>query len=95
MNMAMEFPLELLERVRTVIDEALGLQGQAQHFDRGTRLFGELPEFDSMAVVNLVAGLEQEFDIVIDDDEVCAEIFTTVESLLSFVAHKREPRGVL
>jgi acyl carrier protein len=51
-------------------------------------LFGALPEFDSMAVVTIVTALEEQFDIVIEDDDLTAEVFATVGSLADFVDHK-------
>jgi acyl carrier protein len=52
-------------------------------------LFGELPEFDSMAVVNVVTALEERFGIVVEDDEISAETFETVGALARFVDSKR------
>ncbi len=47
-----------------------------------------MPEFDSMAVVAVVTAIEDEFGIVIDDDELSAEVFATVGSLSDFVGSK-------
>jgi acyl carrier protein len=52
-------------------------------------LLGSLPELDSMAVVSLIAALEAQFDIAIDDDEISASTFETLGSLAAFVARKR------
>jgi acyl carrier protein len=41
-----------------------------------------------MAVVELVAALEQRFDISIDDDDVTAEVFETLASLTALVESK-------
>lgn len=57
--------------------------------DAATPLFGSLPELDSMAVVELVAALEERFGIRIDEDEVTGEVFETVSSLATLVDTKR------
>ena len=77
-----------LEEVTEILDEALALEGRAAQFDRSTRLLGELPEFDSMAVVSLVTAIEENFGITVDDEDLTAETFETVGSLLDFVQSK-------
>ncbi len=53
-----------------------------------TPLLGAIPEFDSMAVVSIITALEERFGFAVDDDEIDAEVFETVGSLLTFVEHK-------
>ena len=48
-------------------------------------LLGGIPEFDSMAVVSVLTTIEDNYGVVIDDDEVSAESFETLGSLLEFV----------
>lgn len=81
-----------LETVLTVIDEALSLQGQAQSFSPETPLLGALPELDSMAVLALIAGLEERFDIAFLDDELNAAVFATVGSLSHAVDQRLSAR---
>ena len=57
-------------------------------FEKSTQLLGHIPEFDSLAVVAVIETIEDQFDIVIDDDEIDAEIFETFGSLLAFVELK-------
>ena len=79
---------EILAGVREVIDQSLQLGGRAQDFTPQTRLLGDLPELDSMAVLTILTGLEEHFGIVVDDDDVSADTFETVGSLMSLVAEK-------
>ncbi len=51
-------------------------------------LLGAIPEFDSMAVVSVLTELEEKFGFFVDDDEIDAEIFETVGSLVEFVEQK-------
>ena len=76
------------QEVITTLDEALSLQGRGTRFDRETPLLGSLPEFDSMAVITVITSLEERFDITVEDDELNAEVFETVGSLVGFVESK-------
>ncbi|WP_315549311.1 acyl carrier protein [Microbacterium aurum] len=74
--------------VREVLIETLELSQRPEELLRETPLFGALPELDSFGVVQLVAALEERFDITIEDDEFGAELFETVGTLTDFVAAK-------
>ncbi|ANB03761.1 acyl carrier protein [Ectothiorhodospira sp. BSL-9] len=74
--------------IKKILDSVLNLGGRAEGFDRSTPLLGSVPELDSMAVVNLLTSLEEQFGIIVDDDEVSAETFETLGSLADFVEAK-------
>ena len=76
------------QKVLSVLDQALGLKGQAQAFDASTRLLGALPELDSLGVGSLIVSLERAFEISIDDDEIDGAVFETVHSLSDFIDAK-------
>lgn len=80
---------DTLNAVRSVLIETLELTQRPEDLERDTPLFGALPELDSFGVVQLVAELEERFDITIDDDEFGAELFETVGTLTDFVDAKR------
>ena len=63
---------------------------RVQEFDAETGLFGHLPELDSMAVASLLTEIEDRLDIVIEDDEVEADMLDTYGALRTFVQTKRE-----
>ena len=67
----------------------LGIEDRADSIDRGTRLFGELPELDSLGVVELAAALEDRFDIVIEDEDFTGEVFESVGTLTDFIEARR------
>lgn len=78
--------------VHTVIEvlvSTLGIEGQAVGLDASTPLFGELPELDSLGVVELIAALEDRFDIEVDDEDITGDVFETVGSLAAFVGSRR------
>lgn len=80
--------METMEEVKSLLGEVLQIGDRAAQFDADTGLFGSIPELDSMAVATLIAGLEDHFGFVIDDDEMSAEIFSTVGTLTAFVDQK-------
>ena len=47
------------------------------------------PELDSMAVVTLITTLEEQFGIVVDDDDIDGDTFANVGALVAFVSTKQ------
>lgn len=82
--------MAVIDGVKRVLREALQLGDRVNEFDESTELFGSIPEFDSMAVVTVITGLEEQFDIEIDDDDISAELFETLGALTRFVEQKLE-----
>lgn len=80
---------ETLARVIEVLARTLGIQDRVGTITRRTALFGELPELDSLGVVELAAALEDRLDIVIDDEDFTGEVFATVGTLADFVDDRR------
>lgn len=77
---------KVLGHVLSLLDEVLSLDGRAQGFTRDTALLGVLPELDSIAVVGLIAGLEERLGLNVDDDDIDGDTFATVGSLVDFVS---------
>lgn len=76
------------EDVRSVVTQTLGIEQRADRLEPSTGLLGNVPEFDSFAVVEVVAALEERFGIVVDDEDVTADIFETFGDLSAFVERK-------
>jgi acyl carrier protein len=75
--------------LRDLLQDILGLSPErANALSAESGLFGELPEFDSMAVATVLTEMEDRLGIQIDDDEVEGEIFETFGNLLAFVSAK-------
>lgn len=77
-----------LAEVRNIVARTLQLGERGAALERGTTLLGNLPELDSMAVVHVLAALEEHFGIVVSDDDVSADTFATLGSLCEFVESK-------
>lgn len=75
--------------VKSLLGSTLQLGGgRVQSMTQSTPLLGSIPEFDSIAVVNVITALEEHFGFTVQDDEMSAEIFATVGSLTEFVDGK-------
>jgi len=80
--------MNVQQEVLGLLDEVLSLNGRTSTFSRNTHLLGAIPELDSMAVVSLITGLEERFNMAIDDDDVDGSTFATVGSLVDFISGK-------
>jgi acyl carrier protein len=79
-------PSDVDAPLRSLLAATLGLpETRVAAFDADTELFGALPEFDSMAVANLLTGIEERFSVLIEDSDVEAEDFATFGTLKAFV----------
>lgn len=75
--------------LRALLADVLGLgEARAAALTEDSGLFGELPEFDSMAVATVLTEMEDRLGVIIDDDEVDGEIFETYGNLLAFSLRK-------
>ena len=82
--------MNVTQEVLRVLDEVLSLDGRTASFTRDTPLLGAIPELDSMAVVSLITGLEEQLGLVVNDDEIDGSTFASVGSLCDFVSAKLE-----
>jgi len=82
--------LPLEEEVRMVLIETLQVS-DSERIHMNTELLGSMPEFDSMAVVTVLTAFEERFGIEIDDEEISADIFATVSTVIEFLAGKLDP----
>ena len=76
----------------TLLKDVLHLNSPSSAWTAETRLLGSVAELDSMAVVNVIAEIERVFGIMIDDDEISADLFETIGSLSNFIEQKLAQR---
>lgn len=81
--------MDTQKEVLSLLDEILKLNGRSAEFSKDTPLLGAIPELDSMAVIALIAGFEDHFGFVVDDDEIEGSTFATVGTLVEFVRSKQ------
>jgi len=77
-----------LENVIQILAATLQLGERAKAMNSSTPLLGSIGELDSMAVVAVLTAIEEQYGFDIDDDEINADVFETVGSLVNFVAAK-------
>ena len=77
-----------LEEVRNIVSDTLGLGKRGAALTVDSPLLGAIPELDSMAVINLITALEEQYGFSIADDEISADVFETLGSLSAFVGRK-------
>lgn len=76
------------EQVRQIIGEVLQLGDRTASLTPETTLLGNIPEFDSMAVVSVITALEDQMGILVEDDDISGETFETLANLSEFVESK-------
>lgn len=77
--------MSILETVLKVLDNELNLRGKALAFTKDTKLRGSLPQLDSMAIVSVVAALEEQLGFEFPEDQLDGAIFETVGTLVECV----------
>lgn len=82
--------MDLTTTLARILSAQLGPAYSAESFHADTALLGSVPELDSMAVVGILAAIEEETGIAIPDDELSADAFATLGTLESFVRRQLE-----
>ena len=78
--------------LRDVLRDVLGLSSaRAGAIRPETPLFGALPELDSMAVAGLLAEIEDRLGILVEDDDVDADMLATFGSLAAYARSRLPP----
>lgn len=79
---------ELKETIKRLIVDRLKLEMEPSEISDSDPLFGEGLGLDSIDALELVLGLEQQFGVKIEDEEVGAEALSSVDTLAAFVREK-------
>lgn len=80
--------MDYTTEIKTLLSNTLGLGKRLDSITAETFLLGNIPELDSVAVVTLILALEKKFSISINDDEISAQTFQTLGTLVNFVERK-------
>lgn len=79
---------ELKDRLKRLLVERLKLEMDPEEIGDQDPLFGEGLGLDSIDALELVLGLEQEFGVKIEDEEVGGEALASIDALAAFVRQK-------
>ena len=79
----------LHRKVKELIIERLQLEGMTpDEIEDGAPLFGEGLGLDSIDALELVIGIEKTFGVRIQDEDVGAKAFASVDALVAFLKEK-------
>ncbi len=77
--------MSIEHRVKQVIIRTLSLEVDAEEIDDEDALFGGGLGINPMATIEIIVGLEEEFDIEVPDEELRVELFDSVQTLTDYV----------
>ncbi len=77
--------MSIEERVKQVIIRTLSLEVETEEIDDADALFGGDLGLNSMATIELIVGLEEEFGIEVPDEDLRVELFDSVQTMADYV----------
>lgn len=80
--------MDIQADVIAILQSTLGVPVGAIAPYPDTPVLAAFPAVDSMSIVDILVGLEEQFGITFYDDEIDAEVLATVGSLTEFVKSK-------
>ena len=80
---------EIKQKVEALVAKILGETQASLTSSPGPLLLGAAGGFDSTKTLELIVAVEQEFGIVMNDDEISPDNLGSTESLVRFIALKR------
>ncbi len=75
------------DRIKGLIIEKVLVGVNPDEISNDSELVSELG-LDSIQIIGLIGGLEEEFDIVLEDDDLDFELFSTINNLAKLVDGK-------
>ena len=76
---------QLTFEIKQLLIDTLSLDIMPAEMDDDALLLGDIPEFDSIAIVSVITSLEGNYGFTAADDELTAEVFESIETMVDFV----------
>ena len=76
---------EVIKTKLATILSALMPSYDVHYWSQQQELIGHIPEFDSMTIVNLLGEIEEQFGVELDDDDITADNFATIDSITNLI----------
>ena len=77
--------MSIEHRIKQVIVRTLSLEVDADEIDDEDELFGGGLGLNSMATIEIIVGLEEEFGIEVPDEDLRVELFDSVQTMADYV----------
>lgn len=78
---------EIMERLQSILTDPDRMSISIEEcLEDSTSFLSDLA-LDSIQILELIVGIEKEFGIVVDTDEIDLEIFDRVDSVVSFIGN--------
>jgi acyl carrier protein len=87
---------EIKHAIKEVVVQECKLPMKPEEIASDEPLFGEGLGLDSVEVLSITSGLEQRFEIVVEDEDGIQEYFRTVDTLAQLVSQliaKKKPKS--
>ena len=78
----------ILNQLKDIIVNTLDVNITYDEIDENASLYEDGLGLDSIAIVDLIVSIEKEFSIAIDDDELNADLFKSLNTLVAFIQTK-------
>jgi acyl carrier protein len=86
--------IEIEQKIRRILISELSVDPvKLAASNSTTPLLGRGIGLDSMETLALVAGIEKEFDIQVDDADLTVELFKNLATLVEYVLRRLSDRG--
>ena len=72
-------------RIKQVIIRTLSLEVDAEEIDDADELFDGGLGLNSMATIEIIVGIEEEFGIEVPDEDLRVELFDSVQTMADYV----------
>ena len=76
---------EVYRRVKAAVIAVLDLKVSADEIPDDGLLFGDASSVDSMATLEIICALEEEFGVEVADEDLRVELFASVSSIADYL----------